>query len=178
MRLQRCRTKVSNKCGTENGALMEEETLKDSVDIQAREKEPSVDQGTNTLNPLESMDRLEIDVVSEALSVVDLKENRNNDYSSHSGSTKLTGLPRRKYNSVLLASPKKRLLLNRLYDAKKQTGKGLKFTNVENNVIVNLSKKGDGESGIKVTAKDQGVGPSQGKKGSAGGGIPKPPFKK
>ncbi|CAN8242459.1 unnamed protein product [Cochlearia groenlandica] len=110
---------------------------------------------------------LELESVSKALGEIELKS-----------SPKRTGLPGRKYSTVVLASPKKRLLLNRLYGAKKSTGKNSKNkiakTTLPHDNAKFLVNRGLNVPGNNMADKGgkQDRGSDSGKRGPMGGGIP------
>ncbi|CAN8242694.1 unnamed protein product, partial [Cochlearia groenlandica] len=75
----------------------------------------------------------------------------------------------RKYNVVVLASPKKRLLLNRIYGTPKSPGKSLKNKLGKQNAtnpLIALAEKNVDDTGNK--GKPKGGGSGVGNKGAAG----------
>ncbi|CAN8240748.1 unnamed protein product [Cochlearia groenlandica] len=167
---------VEEEEGQWNGTS-DEVKLQDDGDWAGNEgdnEDTTKEKGTLNNTIIENSDSVAIDFVSKALSEVELRPKVNKE--PQNCNPKLAGLPGRKYSSVVLASPKKRLLLNRIYGSSKSTGKGLNFGNKL--CSNNLPKKGFGEPGKNVNNKGEGSKVGNGKGGPVGGGIPKHSIKK
>ncbi|CAN8302715.1 unnamed protein product [Cochlearia groenlandica] len=133
--------------------------------IEEMGKENSPEQGFGNISNSGTNNSLALDSVSKALEEIELKPN-----------SKKSGLPGRKYSTVVLASPKKRMLLNRMYGSIKQQGKDIKNKPFAfNRTLVN---KDIGDSGNTSGNKGGKAGSGTGKRGPSGRGIPKPSSKK
>ncbi|CAN8242392.1 unnamed protein product [Cochlearia groenlandica] len=146
----------------------------DSAEKEGDNQEKTKEKGTLNNTILENSDSVAIDFVNKALSEVELRSKVNKELQNCN--PKLAGLPGRKYSSVVLASPKKRLLLNMIYGSSKSTGKGLNLGNKP--CSNNLPKKYFGEPGKNVNNKGEGSKVGNEKGGLVGGGIPKHSIKK
>ncbi|CAN8320099.1 unnamed protein product [Cochlearia groenlandica] len=151
--------------GTENEMVME----------QGTEEASPMEQGTKTYSSLVGSENISIDLVSNALTKVKLRTARPKEINSQDENSKLTGLAGRKYSAVVQASPKKRLLLNRLYGTKKVPGNDLKL---KSNCGEFLAKKVFGATSNMDSNKGESSSNGQGRKGGAGEGVPKPSSKK